>query len=213
MSFETVGTGNYIVKAGDCLSSIAEAHGHIWETLWEHPANAELRRVRGSPDVLMPGDRVTVPPLRPKSVACQTGRLHTFRRKGVPTRVQLQLMKGDQPRANIPYELCAGREVLQGHTDVDGWVEQWVKPGIQEATLFVEGEEYVLHLGHLPPVESNAGARARLANMGYLDETRASSTEEDFLTALESFQNDEGLPPTAMLDAATRERLAAVHGC
>lgn len=116
--------------------------------------------------------------------------LHTFRRKGVPTRVQLQLMKGDRPRANVPYELCAGRQVALGYTDADGWVEQWVKPGIQEATLFVEGEEYVLQI-----------------------ETRATSSKEDFLTALESFQHDEGLPPTAMLDAATRERLAAVHGC
>lgn len=46
---------DYIVKAGDCLNSIAYEHGFYWETLWSHPANAGLKAKRKNPDALLAG--------------------------------------------------------------------------------------------------------------------------------------------------------------
>jgi hypothetical protein len=37
------------VAQGDCLLSIAEQYGFFWETLWEHPRNAELKQTRKRP--------------------------------------------------------------------------------------------------------------------------------------------------------------------
>ena len=46
-----VGSGRHIVRAGQDIGSIAHRNGFFWETVWQHPDNAELRRVRS---VLLP---------------------------------------------------------------------------------------------------------------------------------------------------------------
>ena len=51
----------YVVKYGDYLTKIASEHGTTWQAIWNHPANAELRAKRGSPDILYPGDVLQIP--------------------------------------------------------------------------------------------------------------------------------------------------------
>ena len=67
-----IGAGDHEVQEGECILSIAEAAGLFWETLWNHPDNADLKRERGSPHLLRPGDRLTVPELTKKSESCAT---------------------------------------------------------------------------------------------------------------------------------------------
>lgn len=50
------GSGNYTVKAGDTLGSIAKAHHKSWRALYS--ANQSL--VGGDPDLIMPGQRLHV---------------------------------------------------------------------------------------------------------------------------------------------------------
>lgn len=54
-------TTAYIVKPGDWLAKIAEEHRSTVSAIWNHPENAEHRAVRGSPDVLYPGDVLHIP--------------------------------------------------------------------------------------------------------------------------------------------------------
>jgi hypothetical protein len=87
------GEGDYEVAQGDCILSIAKAHGLFWETLWHDPENAELRRIRGDANKLLPGDRLSIPPLRDSPSAAADGKRHRFRMKGIPAMLNLRFVR------------------------------------------------------------------------------------------------------------------------
>ena len=75
---------DHVVKQGEGIESIAFANGWFPDALWNHPSNEELAKKRATGHVLLPGDVVHVPDLRPKSIEVPTGGRHRFQRKGVP---------------------------------------------------------------------------------------------------------------------------------
>ncbi len=71
------------VRQGDSIASIAERFSLLPESVWNDPANAELKSRRKDPSVLMPGDEVVVRRKEMKEVSISTGNRHQFRIKGV----------------------------------------------------------------------------------------------------------------------------------
>lgn len=212
---QPVGQGEYIVKDNDCMSSIAEAHGHFWRTIWDDPDNAELKSVRRDPNVLMPGDRVTIKQITPKSVSKATNASYKFRRKGVPAKLHIRLMKHGKPRANQSYRVDIDGKLTRGVTDGEGYVDIYIPCGAQKGKLWVgppeEEKLYILQLGNTLPVDRIKGVKQRLHNMGYNcgfiddEETRV------YREALRKFQKSQGLPETGDPDQATRDKLVEVH--
>src|SRR4028118_472280 len=96
---------NYQVKPGDCISSISFEHGFFPDTIWNHPENAELKKLRKNMNVLRPGDVVIIPDKRIKEVFEPTNQVHRFKMKSTPPKLRIQFMFDGQPRANVPYEL------------------------------------------------------------------------------------------------------------
>jgi hypothetical protein len=76
---------------GDCVSSIAIAHGFDWASVWDHPQNTDLRRRRRTANILQPGDRVFVPEREVKRESGATQKRHIFSMKGVPARLRLRI--------------------------------------------------------------------------------------------------------------------------
>jgi hypothetical protein len=76
---------------GDCVSSIAIAHGFDWAAVWDHPQNGDLRRLRRNANILQPGDQVFVPEREPKREPGATQKRHIFSMKGVPARLRLRI--------------------------------------------------------------------------------------------------------------------------
>ena len=203
----------HTVSAGDSIPSIAEDYGHFWETLWDHPENSELRSRRKNPNILAPGDEVTVPPLRVKDYHCATDQRHSFKRRGVPAKLKMQLLLMGEPRANEPYTLIIDDEILRGTTDGDGNIEVYIKPNAKGGVLKLNGgkEEYPVRIGHLNPIDTTSGVKQRLNNLGYNCGDESDSESDQLIEAILQFQGDNQLQPTGELDDATRAKLESVH--
>lgn len=210
-----VGKGKYIVKDNDCMSSIAEAHGHFWQTIWDDPDNAELKEVRKDPNILMPGDRVTVRPITKKNVSKATGASYRFRRKGVPAKLRVRLMKHGEPRMHESYRVDIDGRLSRGVTDAEGYVDIYIPCGARKGKLWVgppeEEKLYILDLGTTLPVERVKGVKQRLSNLGYHCGFVDDEITRVYRDALAKFQKDSGLPETGEADETTRQKLVDAH--
>lgn len=182
--------------------------GFFWETVWSAAGNEALRTLRGNPNTLMPGDEVTIPDKRQKSVACNTGSRHLFRLKGIPAKLHLVITTAGEPRANELYVVEIDGRSVAGTTGDGGEVDVLLLPNARSAKLTVgEGEdatEYVLRLREMPPIAEEAGVQERLENLGYGLAPLAS--------ALRAFQRDRELPETGEADEETVAALQTAHG-
>ncbi len=213
---QPAGSGDRVVRAGECVSAIARQTGHFWKTLWQHPANASLADLRQRPNVLMAGDRITVPPLRRKAEPCQAEMRHRFRRRGEPSHLSLRILDQDVPRANEPFKLTIdGVGTLTGTTDSEGKLDVPIPGNARRGKLVVGVEpdvlEYDLDLGDLDPIETWKGVQTRLRNLGFdCDET--GEYDQQTRDAMNAFRESLSLPPAEQLDPNTRTQLQAKHG-
>lgn len=209
-----VGAGEHVVKPGECVSSIAKDAGHFWETLWNDPANAQLRNEREDPNVLLPDDRLHIPPIREKWEPRQTEQRHRFRRRGEPALLRLVLQVDDVPLANQAYTLEIDGERYQGTTDAQGQLVQGITPNAKHGRLIVGAErwEFEIQLGHTDPVENLVGVQKRLANLGFYCGRMDGEWDDLCRSELRKFQKQHGLAETGEPDAITRDKLKSVHG-
>jgi hypothetical protein len=207
----------YTVKQGDCISSIAHESGFSWETIWNHAGNSVLKLRRRNPNALLPGDNLFIPDKRKKEEPCDATRLHKFRIKGVPVRLNLQLLNsGGDARALVPYTLEIDTSTRRGRTDSDGRISEIISPNARKAKLTIgppgsSPEVYVFQLGHMNPIDDIAGLQARLQNLGFLKQVTGEMDEATH-GGLRKFQRFRGLPPTGEPDGATQAALADRHG-
>ena len=197
------------------MSSIAFQYGFFWQSLWSAPENAALKESRDSPFVLKPGDVVHIPDLRQHQAAAASGALHVFRRKGVPAKLRLRLLKDGQPRADLPWVLTYETKEVTGKTDAQGCLEVYVPPNVPDATLRVgEGDAavvYALSPRTLNPSRDVDGIQARLANLGYYSGPIHGDLDDATIAAIERFQGDHELEVTGAADEATAAALADLH--
>lgn len=211
------GTGDYVVKQGECTASIAVDSGHFWENIWNDPANAELRQARVDPNVLLPGDRLTIQPLRPKKEPGQTEMRHRFVRRGEPASLRVRLTFCGKPRGNLPYVLTLDGGIERtGTTDVNGNLQVPLPAKAHKGVLKLGGGDeqqvYHLDLGQINPQDDITGIQQRLSNMGYPCGSIDGILGPHTRAALCAFQEAFRLPATGEPDAATQARLKQEHG-
>lgn len=211
---EPAGDGEYVVRKIDCLSRIAAEFGHLPETIWTDPANERLREVRPNPEILLPGDRLHVPPLRPKQEPGAAETRNRFRRHGTPSSITLVLKHNDQPRANEPYRLEIEGQVFEGVTDAQGQIIRPIPPGATRGRLRVGNDkrEHDIQIGRLNPIEAVSGVQQRLNNLGFVCGEADGVVGPRTRQALTAFQEKAGLERTGRADDPTRQRLVAEHG-
>lgn len=208
---------NYTVKQGDCIESIALKHGHLWQTLWDDSNNADLRNKRKEPNLLFPGDVVFIPEKRIKEESGQTEQRHRFMLKGVPSKLQMQLLdEEDEPRSNMEYIIEIDGTFYRGVTNADGWIRRPIMPDAKRGKLIIieDGtqESYELNLGHMNPIDQDIGVQQRLNNLGFDCGATNGALNEETKDAIIEFQNKYRLPTTGKPDEATRQKLEKIHG-
>lgn len=210
---------DYTVDQGDCLLSIAESTGILWETIWNHPNNAALKQRRNNdPNVLLPGDVLYIPDIQERHEMRGVDQRHKFKKKTTKAKVKLRLLDMKRrPRRSLQYAANVDGDITRGSTDGDGYLTLQVKAAAREVRLTVtehgRNEEYVLPLGHIDPADSVSGVQQRLTNLGYRCASDAGSVGEATHTAVRAFQKEMQLPETGEIDDATRDRLKQMHGC
>ena len=200
---------NYLVKQGDCIFSIAFEHGFFADTIWNHPNNAELKRRREDPNVLLPGDVVFIPDKRVKEVSEPTNQLHKFRCRNTPKVFRVQVVRLGRPVKNMDYKIDIDGTENEGRTNGDGWIRpQHIAPNAKLAKItLADGSMYELSLGHLDPIDEVSGVQGRLFGLGYYDGAINGQFDEKTKEALRTFQRSNKLDATGEADEETKSLL------
>jgi N-acetylmuramoyl-L-alanine amidase len=212
-----VGDGDYVVRQGDCMESIAHRYGFFWETLWNDAGNRALKETRKDPNALLPGDRVHIPDKRRREETGATDQRHRFRRLGVPSELYLVLKdEDDEPRSGVNYSISIDGRHESGTTNADGEVRHAIPPDARKCILRIgdgeDAEEYEVAIGHIDPITENSGVRGRLANLGYLPPGEAGGDDPPPEAAVRAFQEKAGIEPTGIVDEQTQQALEDEHG-
>ena len=208
-------SSTHTVSQGEHLSRIAAQYGFInYQLIWDHPQNAQLRTLRQSPNILLPGDALFIPDKENKVVSIETTRIHSFVLPG--RRLLLRIAVEDfheRPVTNVPVELEVEGAVAQRQTDGSGTVEQEIPNNAEIGVLRTPDLHFPIKIGYLNPIDAETGWQARLLNLGYLNSAGPYNDSDELASALEEFQCDHGLPLSGQPDSATLDALQAVYGC
>ena len=204
----------YTVQQGDSLLSIAQSYGLAPDRIWNESQNADLRKRRLEPELLVPGDVVFVSEIRVGQVSGQTEQRHRFVRKGLPAMLRIVLETEEGPRANEPYTLKIEGKLVTGNTGSDGLIEVPLPPDAEHGELQLQNgeEKYTLQFGHLDPVDESTGLQARLQQIGFYKGRIDGNIGPKTLAALNRFQRDQGLEETSEVNDETRDALKEYYG-
>lgn len=215
---------SHVVQRGECLSSIARRYGFSADTIWSHPDNKALHDQRKSPNVLYEGDVLFIPDIDPKQVKVASNATHTFVIKTDLVELRLRLLAGGKPVKNVEYTLSIdGVEVepkKAKKTDGKGMIVSPFSALTNEGVVKVAalGTTYELKFGHLNPISTISGVKARLRQLGYLlgseDDLESEDDEVDpmFKIAVWLFQNNHGLVATGEINKTTESEIERQYG-
>jgi hypothetical protein len=217
----------HTVSQGEHLSGIALRYGfRDYRTIWNDPANADLKQRRPNPHILCPGDQLVIPDKAKKQLQRSTDQSHRFQVATQPLdlRVRLDQCRSD-PIAGAPCTLAANDDGSALTSDGDGAIARSISRDAGVGKLSIKQQvavkdktvpltvEIPLHIGHLDPVDEASGQRSRLANLGYYLGADDPIDDAAFKSAVEEFQCDNGLAVDGICGPATQAKLSEIHGC
>lgn len=212
---------DHVVSQGECLSSIAWSYGFPdWRVIYNHPKNADFKRLRPNPNLIFPGDVIYIPLPEFKEEACPTGQRHRFTVEHEGTYLNVRLIDSDdKPIVGGKFAFTIDSQRFEGKTDGDGYAKQRIHPGSRLARLEFWPDpknaeakhEWQVLIGHLDPLPNLAAVQARLQNLGYdcgpVDGIDGPLTQ----AGVKQFQKDYDLLVDGIVGPQTRGKLLEIH--
>jgi hypothetical protein len=203
------------VGSGETAISLAKKNGFFWQTVWDHPENAELKSKRKDPTLLFEDDDIFIPEKRIKEVSKANESEHSFKLKGDPCKIKIQLLKNGKPRANEDYIIEIECNQIKGKTDGEGIIVHPIPAAASTGKLILRNgkEVYPLKIGALDPMDLPSGIQQRLNNLGFKcsvgDESGVAKGELSLSTknALMQFQAQNKVKVSGELDSETKSKL------
>lgn len=213
----------YTAKQGDHISKIAKKFGfRDYQTIWNDPENADLKKKRRNPNILYPGDIVHIPERKTSELPAATEKRHRFQTNIKPLMLRLELRHwNNKPMTGVECELEVEGAVYSLTTDGKGRIEQEIPPEAENGKLRVKhptapSPEIPIEIGYIDPIEEVTGWKGRLNNLGYNAGAVDAEETHQLLSAIEEFQCD-FLKSRSQVDgkcgSKTQAKLIDVHGC
>jgi len=219
--------GMYTVVAGDHISRLAEQFGFAkYETIWNHPQNADLKALRKNPNILNPGDQVYIPDADVKTLDRPADVKHSFTKPAETLKLRLVLNRMyNKPYAIVPCTLSVGSVQTDLTTDGNAQIEQTIKRLDSAGSVKLNDQitvsggaatiqrEVDFQIGFLTPLTEVSGQIGRLANLGYYRGPASPPDLDEFKSAVEEFQCENSLSVDGICGPLTQAKLKSVYGC
>jgi N-acetylmuramoyl-L-alanine amidase len=198
------------IKQGETLIALAVTSGlESWKDILDAPENAELKKKRTDPGILMAGDKVFIPNRVMRHEPSAIDAKHPFKISRPTAWIRLAVKDANGAAlAGKKYELSVDSVVTNGSVPADGVIERAVPVDASEGTLTVclddgKSEVWSLLIGYMDPLDETSGVEARLANLGF--------DCGDLESSIRAFQERLGLEITGKADDALRKKLASYY--
>ncbi len=197
------------VGRGESAISLSKKKGFFWQTVWNHGENSALKEKRKDPTLLHENDEIFFPEKQIKKVSKGTESEHSFKLKGDPCKLKLQLLKLGQPRKDENYVLEIEGKIIEGKTDGEGKLEHFIPSAARSGKLILKNgqETYPIKVGELNPVDNVSGIKQRLNNLGFACGSENEKEDKKFQEAVKKFQAENKLDETGEMDSKTKSKL------
>jgi hypothetical protein len=210
----------YVIKQGDYLLKVAHILGFDADKAWNDGKNAELKKLRKDPRMLVAGDILFIPDEPKKGLKLNAKQVNAYVAHVPLVKSKLVLAVGGKPLANEKYVIEGLGEEEEKKTSEKGEVAIEVPVHVREVTVrFVDRKRRIkVAIGHLDPPDTPSGARMRLTTLGLYGAKmkgadRHVSHDKDALKhAIKKFQKQKGLEESGEIDDTTRKALIDAHG-
>jgi LysM repeat protein len=216
-------TQQHTVAQGETLLRIAKQYGYqTSKALYNHPSNAEFKALRPDPNLIYPGDKITIPPKKEKFIPLRTNSINSFVVQNEKEYFRLQIIHEDgDDITGKRIVITIGSQTIDTVLPGNGLIEVELNENDSltgQVDLYLKedqsspSESFTAQVGHLDPIDTLSGVQARCNLLGFdcgtVDGINGSKTK----AGVRDFQYEHDLEVDGIAGAKTKAKLQQVFG-
>ncbi|MBB1281225.1 peptidoglycan-binding protein [Pseudoalteromonas sp. SR41-1] len=216
-------TQQHTVAQGETLLRIAKQYGYqTSKALYNHPSNAEFKALRPDPNLIYPGDKITIPPKKEKFIPLRTNSINSFVVQNEKEYFRLQIIHEDgDDITGKRIVITIGSQTIDTVLPSNGLIEVELNENDSltgQVDLYLKedqsspSESFTAQVGHLDPIDTLSGVQARCNLLGFdcgtVDGINGSKTK----AGVSDFQYEHDLEVDGIAGAKTKAKLQQVFG-